>query len=151
MLKTQEEHRYKFHCPIRHPSRDIIKIRFHISIYKAVYARFSEVQNEPFSTKAKNRTLCDSKRSSFITDFLELQLDTATFILPSFRMILVQARGCKQRFESDLLSNYQVPTWYLVGFICNTIIPGTAVVQYHTSHSSSTNTEDQRPNGQGGP
>ena len=28
MLKTQEEHRYKFHCPIRHPSRDTTKIRF---------------------------------------------------------------------------------------------------------------------------
>ena len=30
MLKTQEEHRNKFHCPIRHPSRDITKNRFHI-------------------------------------------------------------------------------------------------------------------------
>ena len=30
MLKTQEEHRCKFQCPIRHPSRDITKIRFHI-------------------------------------------------------------------------------------------------------------------------
>ena len=30
MLKTPVEHRYKFHCPIRHPSRDITKTRFHI-------------------------------------------------------------------------------------------------------------------------
>ena len=52
----------------------------------------------------KNMFLCDSKRSSFITDFFELQFDTATLIIPSFRMR--QARGCKLRFKSDLLSNY---------------------------------------------
>ena len=32
MLKTQGEHRYKFHCPFRHPSRDITKTRFHIKV-----------------------------------------------------------------------------------------------------------------------
>ena len=42
----------------------------------------------------------DSKRSSFITDFFELQFDPATLIIPSFRM--VKARDCKQRFKSDL-------------------------------------------------
>ena len=30
--------------------------------------------------------LRDSKRSSFIIDFFELQFDTATLIIPSFRM-----------------------------------------------------------------
>ena len=56
----------------------------------------------PFHKRQKkNIILCDSKRSSFITDFFDLQLDTATLIIPSFRMI--KARGCKQRFKSDLL------------------------------------------------
>ena len=32
MMETQEEHRYKFHCPIRHPSRVINEIRFHIQV-----------------------------------------------------------------------------------------------------------------------
>ena len=32
MLKAQGEHRYKFQCPIRHPSRDITKTRFHIYV-----------------------------------------------------------------------------------------------------------------------
>ena len=62
----------------------------------------------PFHKRQKNIILCDSKRSSFITDFFELQFDTTTLIIPSFRMIM--ARGCKQRFKSDLLrSNYLVP------------------------------------------
>ena len=73
----------------------------------------------PFHKRLKNIILCDSKRSSFITAFFELQFDTATFIIQSFRMI--KARGCKQRFKSDIL---YVITWYLVGlgFTCNTII-----------------------------
>ena len=28
MLKTLEEYRYKFHCPIRHPSRDMTSIPY---------------------------------------------------------------------------------------------------------------------------
>ena len=62
---------------------------------------------DPFHKRQKNIILCDSKRSSFITDFFELQFDTATLVIPSFRMI--KARGCKQRFKSDLLRNYLVP------------------------------------------
>ena len=61
----------------------------------------------PFHKRQKNIILRDSKRSSFITDFFELQFDTATLIIPSFRM--TQARGCKQRFKSDLLRNYLLP------------------------------------------
>ena len=57
--------------------------------------------------KKEKKILCDSKRSSFITDSSELQFDTATFIIQSFRMI--KARGCKQRFTSDLIRNYLVP------------------------------------------
>ena len=44
---------------------------------------------------------------------------------------MTQARGCIQRFKSDLLRNY---LWNLIGFICNTII----VSSINTSHSSST-------------
>ena len=61
----------------------------------------------PFHEKAQKHILRDSKRSSFITDFFELQFDTPTLMIPSFRM--TQARGCKQRFKSDLLRNYLVP------------------------------------------
>ena len=50
--------------------------------------------------KAKKKILRDSKRSSFITDFFKLHYDTAALIILSFRMI--KARGCKQRFKSDL-------------------------------------------------
>ena len=42
----------------------------------------------PFHERQKkNMILRDSKRSSFITDFFELQCDTATMIIPSFRMM----------------------------------------------------------------
>ena len=64
----------------------------------------------PFHKRQKNILLCDSKRSSFITDFFELQFDTATLIIQSSRMI--KARDCKQRFKSDLLyfvRNYLLP------------------------------------------
>ena len=61
----------------------------------------------PFHKRQKNMNSRDSKRSSFIADFFELQFDAATLIIPSFRMI--KARGCKQRFKSDLLRNYLVP------------------------------------------
>ena len=71
----------------------------------------------PFHKRQKNIILCDSKRSSFITDFFELQFDTATLIIQIFRII--NARGCKQRFKSDPLRNYVAP---VVGFICITII-----------------------------
>ena len=57
----------------------------------------------PFHER-QQQILCDSKRSSFITDFFELQVDTATLIIPSFRMI--QPRGFKQRFKPDLLRTY---------------------------------------------
>ena len=62
---------------------------------------FFRFETGPFRQRQKNIFLSDSKRSSFITDFFELQFDTATLIIPSFRMI--KARGCKQRFKSDLL------------------------------------------------
>ena len=55
----------------------------------------------PFHQRQKNIIICDSKWSSFIIGFFELQFDTATLIIPSFRM--TQARGCKQRFKSDIL------------------------------------------------
>ena len=63
----------------------------------------------PFHKGQKSIILCDSKRSSFITDFFQLQFDTATLIIPSFRM--TQARGCKQRFKFD---HSYVITWYLI-------------------------------------
>ena len=87
-------------------------------LYMAVYyARFFEVKKWAYFTKGKkNRILCDSKRSSFITDFFKLQFDAATLVMPSFRM--TQARGCKQRFKSDLL-----PRSYLV--------PGSICMQYY--------------------
>ena len=71
------------------------------------YTRFFNFKNGLFSQKAKKHNLSDSKRSSFITDYVELQFDTATLIIPSFRT--TQARGCKQRFKSDLLRDYLVP------------------------------------------
>ena len=54
------------------------------------------------------------------SDFFELQFDTATLIIQSFRMIKATCRGCKQRFISDPL---YVIIWYLVGlgFTCNII------------------------------
>ena len=64
--------------------------------------------------KKEKKILCDSKRSSFITDSSELQFDTATFIIQSFRMI--KARGCKQRFKSDLI--YLVRHDLVPGRIC---------------------------------
>ena len=72
-----------------------------------------------FHKRQKNIILCDSKRSSFITDFFELQFDTATLIIQGFRMI--KARGCKQRFKCNQL---YVITWYLPGpgFTCSIII-----------------------------
>ena len=54
------------------------------------------------------------------TDFFELQFDTATLIIQSFRKI--KDRRCKQRFKSDLYTPEYVSTWYLLGFICSTII-----------------------------
>ena len=53
------------------------------------------------------------------TDFFELLFDTAALIIQSLRM--TRARGCKQRFKSDLI---HVITWYLVGvgLKCNTNI-----------------------------
>ena len=62
----------------------------------------------PLNKRQHNVILCDSKRSSLITDFFELQFDTATLIIQSFRMI--KARGCKQMFKSDRT---------LIGFISN--------------------------------
>ena len=40
----------------------------------------------PFHKRQKNIILRDPKRSSFITDYSELQFDTPTLIIPSFRM-----------------------------------------------------------------
>ena len=72
---------------------------------------FERLKKGPFSQMAKTIILCDSKRSSFII-FFKIQFDTAALIIHSFRMI--KARGCKQRFESDLLrvednSQYYIP------------------------------------------
>ena len=64
---------------------------------------FFRFKNGPFHQRKKIFISCDSKRSSFITDSLELQFDTATLIIPSFRMI--KARGCKQRFKTDRHEN----------------------------------------------
>ena len=73
----------------------------------------------PFHNRQKNIIiLCDSKRNSFITYFLGLQFDTQTLIIHT-ELQNDQARGSKQRFKADLL---YVITWYLVGFLCNTII-----------------------------
>ena len=66
---------------------------------------FFRFKNGP--RRQKFIVLCDSKRSSFITDFFELQFDPATLIIQSFRM--VEARGCKQRFKSDLLCIFLIP------------------------------------------
>ena len=61
------------------------------------------------SKKKHNKILFDSNTSSFITTFFELQFDTPTWIIPSFRT--TQAGGCIQSFKSDLLflRNYLVP------------------------------------------
>ena len=107
-LKTEQFHHRFFWTPVWHGEVHSGRLLCKIIV------RF---KNGPFSSKAKNIILCDSKRSSFITDVFELQLDTPTLIIPSFRM--TQARGCKRRFQSDPLRTY---LWYLVGFICNTII-----------------------------
>ena len=72
---------------------------------------FLSFKNGPFSRKAINIMLCDSKRSSFITqNFLNSSLTRRPW---SFRASEWQARGCKQRFKSDLLRNFL----YLVAFI----------------------------------
>ena len=65
----------------------------------------------PIHNRQKNTILWYSIRSIFITDLFELQFDTATLIIPRFRMI--KARGCKQRFKSI----YYVITWYVPGRI----------------------------------
>ena len=74
-------------------------------------------KNGSFSQKAKKQNLVRLKTEQFHHRFFELQFDTATLIIQSFRMI--KARGYKQRFKTDY-----VITWYLVGlgFICNTNI-----------------------------
>ena len=82
------------------------------TIKAVLYAFFFKVQKWAlFSKGKKNVILRDSKRSSFITYFFELQFDMATLINPSFRMM--EARGFEQRFKSDLSGIY---------IISNTII-----------------------------
>ena len=88
------------------------------------YARFSRFKNGPFHKRQEGITLCDSKRSSFITDF-EFRLDTPILIIARF--VMTQARGCKQRYKSHLLllithTWYSVITWHLLGYICNNTI-----------------------------
>ena len=64
----------------------------------------------PFHKRQKkHKILCGSKRSSFITDFFELQFDTLTLIIPSLRM--AQARGCRgsNLIYSGVLRNHLVP------------------------------------------
>ena len=66
---------------------------------------FLEVKKSSFSHKAKkNRILCNPKISSFITFIFELLFDSATVIIPSFRMI--KARCCKHRCQSDLFIGF---------------------------------------------
>ena len=65
---------------------------------------------DPFHKRQRNVILRDSKRSSFITYFFELLLDAATLIIPSSRMI--KARGCMQRFKSDLLYRIYTQHYY---------------------------------------
>ena len=77
-----------------------------IILWPFVMQDFVRFKNGHFHKRQKNIILWDSKRSSFITHFFELQFDTATLIIQSSRMI--KARGCKQRFQSDLLRNYLV-------------------------------------------
>ena len=74
----------------------------------------------PFHKRQKNILLCDSKRSSFITDFFELQFDTATLIIYSVRMI--KARGCKQRFKSDVLRKFPVPGRIYMQYYYTTVV-----------------------------
>ena len=58
-----------------------------------------EVQKWPLFAKGeKNRILCHPKRSSLITFIFELLFDTATLIMPSFRMMsfkMIKARCCE--------------------------------------------------------
>ena len=70
----------------------------------------------PFHQRQKNIISCDSKRSSFITDFFELQFGTSTLIILSFRMIKLEVA----RRGSNLI--YYAITWYRIGFLCNAII-----------------------------
>ena len=80
---------------------------FHLELGRLLCNIFQVQKWALLKKRQKNILLCDSKRSSFITYFFEIQFDTATLIIPSFRM--TQARGCKKRFKSDLLRNYLVP------------------------------------------
>ena len=64
---------------------------------------------------------CDWKQNSFITDFFELQFETASLIIPSLRKI--KARSCKQRLKSDLFRYY--------------LVHGTIYMQYYYTVSSS--------------
>ena len=56
MLKTQGEHRYKFHCTIHHLSRDIAKTRFQ-------YCKSSD------TTKKGKNGISAMPRSTFFCDF----------------------------------------------------------------------------------
>ena len=71
----------------------------------------------PIHNRQKNTILWYSIRSIFITDLFELQFDTATLIIPRFRM--TQARGANS--GSNLI--YYVITWYL--------IPGRIYMQHY--------------------
>ena len=91
----------------------------------------------PFHGRQKNillvgRNLTRLKREylvvhySYLVVFFQLQFDTATLIIPSFRMI--KARGCKQRFKSDQL--YFVLR--SIGSICKTIVQAAVPEQQHS-------------------
>ena len=69
---------------------------------------------------------CESKRIGFMTDVCELRFDTATSIIPSFRM--TKDGGCEQRFKSDLLRNHLVPGRIHVRYCYWTISRLTAAV-----------------------
>ena len=51
--------------------------------------------------------LFDLKRSNSTRYLFKLNFDTATLIIPRFRVM--KARGCKPRFKPDLLRIHLVP------------------------------------------
>ena len=54
--------------------------------------------------KKKVNLICDSKRSSFIKYLFELQFDTTTLIIPSFRMIKARCyKGSNLTYVKDLI------------------------------------------------
>ena len=75
--------------------------------------RFFEVQKWALFIKGKKTESYATQNGAFSSHiFFELQFGTATLIIPSFRMI--KARGCKQRFRSDLFCRIFMQYYYTV-------------------------------------